>query len=79
MVCGPAATPADHFADAGLAYASRGNGFTYGWSADNTAWTRDRNSAKSSDQRYDTLCRMQGIWEIAVPNGSYDVYIVDVS
>ena len=49
----------------------------YGWNTDNTAQMRDRNSAASPDQRYDTLAYMQrpanpdAVWEIAVPNGGY--------
>jgi glucose/arabinose dehydrogenase len=80
----PAASPvpAGYLADGGLVYASRGNGQTYGWTADNTAQTRDRNAANSPDQRYDTLTHLQkpaypdGIWEIAVINGTYRVRVV---
>ena len=50
-----APVPAGYLADGGLVYAARGNGQTYGWNADNTAQTRDRNAANSADQRYDTL------------------------
>ncbi len=71
--------------DTGAAYGSRGNGYTYGWiEGANTGLTRDRNSANSADERYDTLNQMQfnnpptetHTWEIAVPNGSYDVRLV---
>jgi hypothetical protein len=73
--------PAGYLPDAGLVYGNRGNGLSYGWSVDNTSNMFDRNSSRSPDQRYDTLCRMQQTgdstrWEIAVPNGTYDVYIV---
>ena len=68
--------PAGYVADTGLVYGNRGNGLTYGWSVDNTANMFDRDSSRSPDQRYDTLCRFQGMWEIAVPNGNYDVFIV---
>jgi hypothetical protein len=74
--------PSGYLADAGLTYASRGNGQTYGWNADNTAQTRDRNASNSLDQRYDTLTHLQksgnpdAIWELAVPNGTYSVRIV---
>lgn len=77
-----AALPSGYLKDAGLAYADRGNGHTYGWNADNTAQMRDRNSPASPDQRYDTLAYMQrpanpdAVWEIAVPNGSYSVRLV---
>jgi hypothetical protein len=66
----------------GLVYAARGNGQTYGWNADNSAQTRDRNSTLSADQTYDTLAHLQkpanpnATWEIALANGSYDVRIV---
>ena len=62
--------------------ATRGNGQTYGWNADNTAQARDRNSARSPDQAYDTLTHMQrpanpnAVWEIALPNGTYSVRLV---
>jgi len=77
-----APVPAGYLADGGLVYAARGNGQTYGWNADNTAQTRDRNAANSPDQRYDTLNHLQkpgnpdAVWEIAVPNGTYVVRVV---
>ena len=75
--CPPATwrTPACVFA---LAATAR----RYGWNADNTAQTRDRNATNSPDQRYDTLTHLQkpanpnAVWEIAVPNGTYTVRIV---
>ena len=63
--------PPGYLADAGLVYANRGNGQTYGWTNDNTAQTRDRNASNSPDQRYDTLTHLQSpanpdaVWEIA--------------
>lgn len=77
-----APVPAGYLADTGLVYGNRGNGRTYGWNADNSAQTRDRNSADSPDQRYDTLTHVQlpanpnAVWEIAVPNGMYSVRVV---
>ncbi len=77
-----AAIPAGYVADTGLVFASRGAGLTYGWDADNSAQTRDRNAANSPDQRYDTLTHLQkagrpdAVWEIAVPNGTYSVRVV---
>jgi len=71
--------------DTGAAYGDRGNGYTYGWiEGANTGLTRDRNSANSPDERYDTLNQMQynnpptetHTWEIAVPDGAYDVRLV---
>ena len=77
-----APVPAGYLMDGGSVYGARGNGQTYGWNADNTAQTRDRNSTLSPDQASDTLIHTQkaenpnAIWEIALPNGSYDVRIV---
>jgi hypothetical protein len=72
--------PAGFVADTGQVYGNRGNGFTYGWSADNTANTRDRNDANTPSQAYDTLIRTQNggnfSWSLAVPNGYYEVRLV---
>lgn len=78
----PASAPtADGYAvDAGLIYADRGNGLTYGWSADVSTTARDRNL--NGDQARDTLLHLQkpvapdAQWEIAVPNGTYAVFLV---
>jgi predicted secreted protein len=79
----PSGTPlvSGYLPDYGDAYADRGNGFTYGWSGDNRANTRDRNSSLSPDQRYDTLALTQKngsnfSWEIKVPQGQYTVRVV---
>src|SRR3954465_9125447 len=75
-----APTPTGYIADTGLTYGDRGNGFTYGWNADNSANTRVRNSSISPDGRYDTLDHMQKggdfTWEMAVENGDYIVHVV---
>jgi glucose/arabinose dehydrogenase len=78
-----APVPAGYMADTGAVFGPRGNGYSYGWIADNTQYGRDRNAPNSSDQRYDTLTHMQwpsnsrnATWEIAVPNGAYTVRIV---
>ena len=74
--------PSGYFPDTGAIYGVRGNSFTYGWNADNSATTRDRNSPLAADQRYDTLIHLQkpenpdAIWEIALAPGVYDVYAV---
>jgi hypothetical protein len=74
--------PAGYLADTGLVFAARGNGQSYGWNADNSAQTRDRNASNSPDQRYDTVTHLQkpavpdAIWELAVPNGTYTVRLV---
>jgi hypothetical protein len=67
--------------DAGAPYGNRGNGYTYGWSGNNTGNAFDRNSPLSPDQRYDTLIEITkgntgNRWEIELPNGTYQVYIV---
>jgi hypothetical protein len=71
-------TPSGYVADTGKTYAGR-NGLTYGWDKDISADTRDKNSSKSKDQRYDTFNHMQRngsrTWNIAVPNGTYSVHI----
>jgi glucose/arabinose dehydrogenase len=80
----PAASPvpAGYLPDSGAIFASRGNGFSYGWNADNSSTTRDRDAANSPDQRYDTLNHLQkptnpnAVWEIAVPNGTYTVRVI---
>lgn len=76
-----ATVPSGYLADTGAVYGNRGNGRTYGWNSGNTSFARDRNSSRSSDQRYDTLNHMQKsggarTWEIAVPNGTYSVFVV---
>ncbi|RKH53851.1 hypothetical protein D7X55_01545 [Corallococcus sp. AB049A] len=75
-----APVPAGFVADSGQVYGNRGNGFTYGWNQDNTANTRDRNNPNTPSQAYDTLIRTQNganyTWELAVPNGYYEVRLV---
>jgi probable HAF family extracellular repeat protein len=80
---GPAGSPVPvgYRLDSGAVFGARGGGLSYGWNVDNSANTRDRNSAASPDQRYDTLVHLQkpggaGTWEIAVPNGRYTVHAV---
>src|SRR5687768_10205533 len=72
-------TQSGYKADTGAAFADRGNGLTYGWNATNNNGI-DRNSKKSGNQAFDTFIHMQKngsfTWELAVPNGSYDVRIV---
>jgi len=63
--------------DTGLAYGSRANGFTYGWSSLNTANAVTRSGVK--DPRYATfnLLGSPGAsnWQIALPDGKYTVHI----
>jgi hypothetical protein len=68
---------AGYVADTGLKYGDRGNGFTYGWNKLHTDTARDRNSSRSPDERYDAFITMKNAtWNIAVPNGTYDVRVV---
>lgn len=77
-----APTPAGYQPDIGLAYGTRGGGLTYGWDVDNQAPARYRQNASSPDLRYDTFIHMGKplpagrVWEIAVTNGTYDVYLI---
>ncbi|EPX62260.1 hypothetical protein D187_008447 [Cystobacter fuscus DSM 2262] len=75
-----APVPAGFVVDSGQVYGSRGNGYTYGWSGDNTANTRDRDDATTPSQAYDTVIRTQNggdfTWNLAVPNGYYQVRLV---
>jgi hypothetical protein len=73
--------PAGYLADTGAVFGARAGGLSYGWNIDNAVNARDRDSALSADQRYDTLNHMQKtggatVWELAIPNGSYTVHIV---
>ena len=70
--------PEGYVADAGHAFGDRGNGYSYGWDAANTAGVRER--SEHADQRYDTLNHTQAYgsrtWEVTVPNGQYQVHLV---
>ena len=73
--------PAGYEKDDGAVFGLRTNGFSYGWNAANTSNMVDQNSASSADQRYDTFALTQvsgagSLWEIAVPNGAYQVSLV---
>ena len=77
---GPA-VPAGYAADSGAVFGDRGSGLSYGWDVNNAAATRDRNSSRSPDQRYDTLTHLRRLgggtrWELAVPSGTYQVRLV---
>ena len=76
-----APAPAGYRADTGAVFGDRGAGLSFGWDRDNTAHARRRNSPGSPDARYDTYNHMQKPgggtkWEVAVPNGLYQVRIV---
>ncbi len=72
--------PEGYLPDYGDLYGDRGNGFSYGWTVDKQASSRDRDI--HPDQRYDTHNSLNmwntgmGSWEIDIPNGTYNIYIV---
>jgi hypothetical protein len=71
------APSAGYVADVGFAFGERDGHLSYGWNVDNTANGRDR--GLMSDPRLSRLIHFQneacpeGVWEIAVPNGTYTV------
>ncbi len=73
-----AAVPAGYLMDSGEVFGDRGNGYSYGWSASATADDRERNA--NPDKRYDTLVHFSKnadkTWEIALPAGKYNLFIV---
>ena len=73
--------PEGYLPDGGEVFGDRGNGYSYGWDMDIQGTSRDRGSANASDERYDTLIHLQkdgrnNVWEIELPNGTYDLYMV---
>jgi parallel beta-helix repeat protein len=76
---GSSAAYTGYVIDDGSAYGMRGS-YTFGWSSPNVN-SRDRNSTKSADQRFDTFNYLSmnssvWSWELAVPNGTYRVRLV---
>lgn len=69
-------TPDGFLADNGDVYGDRGNGLTYGWTPCNIGNARDY-SLIESDTKLATLNHFgrEHIWEIAVPNGKYEVTV----
>jgi hypothetical protein len=72
---GGGAAPPGYVSDVGGVYGPQGNGLTYGWSSDHTDTARAR--GVNPDPRLDTLAQMHAgqRWEIALPNGTYRVYV----
>jgi hypothetical protein len=74
------APPPGYAPDTGAVFGERGPGYTFGWSSDNTANARVRNNPQSPDARYDSFnvlpFGLNRKWEIAVPNGTYQVRVV---
>jgi CSLREA domain-containing protein len=73
-------TPNGFLADSGGVFGNRGNGFSYGWNQSASSFARDRNNGLSPDQQHDTFIHTQlygdRFWELALPNGQYQVHIV---
>lgn len=66
--------------DAGLSFREQ-NGLMYGWSTDNTEWTRYRDmerfrGGRHEDERFNTLIHFnENHWQMEVPNGTYNVTV----
>jgi pectate lyase len=69
-------TPDGFLADNGDVYGERGNGQTYGWNRGKTGSARDY-SLLEPDRKLATLNQLGkgDIWEIAVPDGTYEVTV----
>lgn len=68
--------PSGYVADTGAAFDDRGNGYSYGWSSDNTTEAPKLRHTRFTF-RYDSMVYTFGkTWEIAVPNGTYRVWVV---
>ncbi len=69
--------PKGFYADSGLAFGTRSDGLSYGWNNDNTKATRKRGKSEKIEE--DTLVHFPadriGTWEMAVPNGLYEVLV----
>ena len=71
--------PEGYLPDYGYMFGDRSNGYIYGWDNNITGSARDR-AGTHSEQRYDTNIEMQDpvnrTWEIELPNGYYDIFLV---
>jgi hypothetical protein len=74
---GDAPLPTGYLPDTGLPFGARPAGLSYGWNVDHETAARDRNEARSPDQRHDTFIEMgaNSVWEIEVPSGVYGVHV----
>jgi hypothetical protein len=72
--------PEGYMPEYGDTFFEHDDGWSYGWDQNIRSGARDRNSGNAPDQRYDTLNHLQQsgdrIWEIELPNGTYDIYLV---
>lgn len=58
-------------------FGPREEGHSYGWSAGASDDARERRSPASASALYDTLIHTRGrVWQLALPNGVYDVKLV---
>ncbi|MBW7991121.1 MAG: hypothetical protein FVQ84_14050 [Planctomycetes bacterium] len=78
---GGAPIPEGYLPEYGDPFVEHDNGWSYGWDQNIRSGARDRNSANAPDQRYDTINHLQQaggdkIWEIEVPNGTYNLFLV---
>lgn len=78
-------TPGGYVKDCGELYADRGNGYSYGWTCDLTADSRDRDGLGTVESSLMIPDRMNNInggvcddesWKIAVTNGDYIVSVL---
>ena len=72
--------PEGYLPDYGEAFGDRDEGWKYGWDRDIQGDARNRGSADAIDERYDTLLHLEkgapAIWEIELPNGVYELFLV---
>ncbi len=74
--------PAGFVNDIGEVYGPKASGLTFGWTKNNKANSRDRNSSRSPDEQRDSFIQLvrtkhlNPSWSIAVPNGIYQVHLV---
>ena len=72
--------PEGYMPEYGDPFFEHDDGWSYGWDQNIRSGARDRNNSNAPDQRYDTLNHLQQsgdrIWEIELPNGTYDIHLV---
>ena len=73
--------PDGYLPEYGDPFGEHDSGWNYGWDQNIRSGARDRNSGNAPDQRYDTINHLQQaggdkIWEIEVPNGTYNLFLV---
>jgi hypothetical protein len=73
--------PDGYLPEYGDPFGEHDSGWNYGWDQNIRSGARDRNNSNAPDQRYDTLNHLQQaggdkIWEIEVPNGTYNLFLV---